>query len=148
MFVNVCQPTRSLNSQLLNGLLEGNSRHMVAHNASDLAAQVANLGGLSIVCLLCLVGHLGSEGNDKHTQSVSILCLDVDVGIDSGLPLADQRSELVSGQLESVEVGQGALVLDILNAELDVAVGLLFVSLEISEADRDHTSLEVVMGVL
>jgi hypothetical protein len=47
-----------------------------------------------------------------------------------------------------VEVGQAVLSLNFVNSELDLAEGVVFVVLEISEGDFEDTALQSIVGAL
>ena len=64
------------------------------------------------------------------------------------MPLADEGAELVGGEVETVEVGQAVLALDLVDAELDLAERVVLILLEIGERDLEYPSLEGVVGVL
>ena len=68
------------------------------------------------VCgLLNLVGATLGEGDGKDTEKVVVGGLDRDVGLDQSLPLSDKRSELVGCEVETMEVGQAVLSLDLID---------------------------------
>jgi hypothetical protein len=64
------------------------------------------------------------------------------------LPLADERAELVGGEVEAVEVGQAVLALDLVDAELDLAEGVVLILLQVGERDLEYPALEGVVCVL
>jgi hypothetical protein len=64
------------------------------------------------------------------------------------LPLADERAELVGGEVEAVEVGQAVLALDLVDTELDLAESVVLILLEIGERDLEYPALEGVVCVL
>jgi hypothetical protein len=64
------------------------------------------------------------------------------------LPLADERAELVGGEVETVEVGQAVLALDLVDAELDLAERVVLILLQIGERDLEYPALEGVVCVL
>jgi hypothetical protein len=64
------------------------------------------------------------------------------------LPLADERAELVGGEVEAVEVGQAVLALDLVDTELDLAEGVVLVLLEIGERNLEYPALQRIVGVL
>jgi hypothetical protein len=64
------------------------------------------------------------------------------------LPLADKRAELVRGEVETVEVGQAVLALDLVDTELDLAERVVLVLLEIGQRDLDDAALQSIVGVL
>lgn len=47
-----------------------------------------------------------------------------------------------------MEVGEAVLALDLINAQLDLAEGLLFILVEVSEGELNDTTLEGVIGIL
>lgn len=104
--------------------------------------------GCGVGGLLDLVGPSLGEGDAEKTEEVVVGGLDNDVGLDEGLPLADERAELVGGEVESVEVGQAVLALDLVDAELHLAEGVVLILLEIGEGDLEDAALESVVGVL
>jgi hypothetical protein len=64
------------------------------------------------------------------------------------LPLADERAELVGGEVEAVEVGQAVLALDLVDAELDLAERVVLILLQVGERDLEYPALEGVVCVL
>jgi hypothetical protein len=64
------------------------------------------------------------------------------------LPLADERAELVGGEVEAVEVGQAVLALDLVDAELDLAESVVLILLKVGERDLEYPALEGVVCVL
>jgi hypothetical protein len=64
------------------------------------------------------------------------------------LPLADERAELVRGEVEAVEVGQAVLALDLVDPELDLAEGVVLILLQIRKRNLENASLQSVVGVL
>jgi hypothetical protein len=63
------------------------------------------------------------------------------------LPLLDKRTELVRGEIHTVEVGKAVLALDFVNSQLDLAESTVFILGEITERDFDNATLKVVVGV-
>lgn len=113
-----------------------------------LLANGADLRRTSVGGLLDLVGASLGEGNGEQADEVVVSGLHGDVGLDQGLPLADKGTELVGGEVETVEVGQAVLALDLVDAELDLAEGVVLIVLEVGEGDLEDTALEGVVGVL
>jgi hypothetical protein len=64
------------------------------------------------------------------------------------LPLADERSQLVRSEVQTVEVGQTVLALDLVDAELDLAEGVVLVLLQIRERNLEYPALQSIVGVL
>ena len=73
---------------------------------------------------------------------------DGDVGLDQGLPLADERAELVRGEVETVEVGQAVLALDLVDAEFDLAERVVLVLLQVGQRNLEDAALKGIVGVL
>lgn len=107
--------------QLGNQLGEGAAGSLALDDVGHLASNGADLGRSSVGGLLDLVGASLGEGNGEEADEVVIGGLDGDVGLDESLPLADEGSELVGCEVKSVEVGQAALALDLVDAETNFA---------------------------
>ena len=133
-----------LGSELGESAAGGLARNDVDH----LSADGTDLRRSSVGSLLDLVRATLGEGDGEEADEVVVGRLDGDVGLDQALPLANQRSQLVGGEIESVEVGQAALALDLVNPELDLAEGLVLVLVEVSEGNLDDTALQGIIGVL
>lgn len=133
-----------LGGKLSQGDVGGFTDHDLAHLLSDLT----DLGGLGVGGLLDLVWHTLGEGNGEESEDVVIGSLDGDVGLDQSLPLSDERTELVRGEVQAVEVGQKVLALDLVNTELDLTEGVVLLSLEVGQRNVENTALELVVGVL
>jgi hypothetical protein len=102
----------------------------------------------SISGLLNLVWAALGESDGEDAEEVIIGGLDGDVGLDQGLPLADKGSELVGGEVKTVEVGQAVLALNLINTELDLAERVVLILLEISQRNLEDATLECVVRVL
>ena len=118
-----------LGDQLLGELGECAGAGLPCHDLHHLLADRPNLGRGSICGLLNLIGPLLGEGNGEETKEVVVGGLDHNIGLDKGLPLADERAELVGGEVEAVEVGQAVLALDLVDAELDLAESVVLIVL-------------------
>jgi hypothetical protein len=102
----------------------------------------------SIGGLLDLVGPALGESDGEEAEEVVIGGLDDNVGLDEGLPLADEGAKLVGGEVETVEVGQAVLALDLVDTELDLTESMVLILLKIGERDLDDTTLQSIVGVL
>ncbi|KAJ8514984.1 hypothetical protein ON010_g18616 [Phytophthora cinnamomi] len=120
----------------LGGLLRHDRRHLLADGA--------DLGRLGVGSLLDLVRALLGEGDAEQTHQVAVRSLDVHEGLDQGLPLADQRAQLVAGEVHAVEASHNLVALDLLGAEADLAESLVLVLVQVSEADLEHTAAEAL----
>lgn len=84
-----------LGNELGNKLAQVTRRRLTLHDLEHLLTDRADLRRLSVGGLLHLVGATTSEADGKHTKQVAISGLDVLVRLNQGLPLADERTELV-----------------------------------------------------
>ena len=64
------------------------------------------------------------------------------------MPLADEGAELVGSEVETVEVGQAVLALDLVDAELDLAESVVLILLEIGERDLEYPALQGIVCAL
>lgn len=137
-----------LGDQLLGELGECAGAGLPCHDLHHLLADRPNLGRGSICGLLNLIGPLLGEGNGEETEEVVVGGLDDDIGLDEGLPLADEGAELVGGEIEAVEIGQAVLALHFVDAQLDLAESVILILLEVGERDFEYPTLEGVICVL
>mmetsp|Transcript_35936 Transcript_35936/g.64288 ORF Transcript_35936/g.64288 Transcript_35936/m.64288 type:complete len:266 (-) Transcript_35936:56-853(-) len=137
-----------LQLELLHAGLQIRLGNSGAHDIEHLLAKTEHLGRLRIAVLLHLVVAPLGETNDEHAQSVAIRCLQIKGSLNQSAPLADQRAKLVGGQSHTLELGQAAATLNILDLQLDVAVSLLLVLVQITQVDLEHASLQLVSAVL
>lgn len=140
--------TNDLGDELLGELSEGACAGVAGHDLHHLLADSPDLRRLSVCGLLDLVRSSLGEGNAEEADEVVIGGLDDDVGLNEGLPLADEGAELVGGEVETVEVGQAVLALDLVDAKLDLAEGVVLILLEIGERDLEYPALQSVVCVL
>lgn len=87
--------TDNLWDELGGELSEGASAGLTLNNLGHLLADGSDLGRSSVCGLLDLVRSALGESNGEETEEVVVGSLDGDVGLDQGLPLSDERSELV-----------------------------------------------------
>ena len=137
-----------LGDELLGKLRKGAAAGLALHDVGHLLADLSDLRAAGVCGLLDLVGASLGEGNAEQTEEVVIGGLDDDVGLDQGLPLADERAELVGGEVETVEVGQAVLALNLIDSQADLAEGVVLILLEIGERNLEDTALKSVVGVL
>lgn len=138
----------NLRNELGGELAESAARSLAGHDVDHLLADHADLGRPRVGGLLDLVGAPLGEGNAEQAEEVVVGGLDDNVGLDQGLPLADEGGELVVGEVETVEVGQAVLALDLVDAQLDLAEAVVLVLLEVGEGSLEDAALERVVGVL
>lgn len=137
-----------LGDELLGELGEGARAGLTGHDLGHLLADLPDLRRSGIGGLLDLVGSSLGKGDGEEANKVIVGGLDDDVGLDEGLPLADERAELVRGEVEAVEVGQAVLALDLVDAELDLAESVVLILLEVGEGDLEYPALQRIVGVL
>jgi hypothetical protein len=137
-----------LGDELVGELGQSAAGGLALNDLGHLLADGADLRRAGVGGLLDLVGASLGEGNGEQAEEVVVSGLHGDVGLDQGLPLADQGAQLVGGKVQTVEVGQAVLALDLIDAELDLAEGVVFIVLEVGEGDLEDTALQGVVGVL
>lgn len=138
----------NLGNELLGELSERARAGLTGHDLGHLLADLPDLRRLGVGSLLDLVGSSLGEGDGEETDKVVIGGLDDNVGLDEGLPLADERAELVGGEVQTVEVGQAVLALDLVDTELDLAESVVLILLEVRERNLEYPALQRVVGVL
>ncbi len=138
----------NLGDELGNKLAQVARVGLTLNDLEHLLADSSDVRRLGVGVLLDLVGTLLGEGDDKDTEEVTVGGLDILVSLDERLPLADERAELVRGEVHAVEVGEAGAALDTVNLQLELAVSLLVVLVEVGEGSLDDTALERVIGVL
>jgi hypothetical protein len=140
--------TNDLGNKLLGELGEGARAGVTGHDLNHLLADSPDLRRSGVCGLLDLVWSSLGEADGEEAEKVVVGGLDDDVGLDEGLPLADERPQLVGGEVEAVEVGQAVLSLDLVDAELDLAERVVLILLEVGERDLEYPALEGVVCVL
>ena len=140
--------TDQLWDQLLCQLRQCAACSLLLDDLGHLLADGTDLRRGGVRGLLDLVRAALGEGDREESEEVIIGCLDGDVGFDQSLPLADEGTELIGGEVEAVEVGQAVLSLDFVDAELDLAEGVVLVLLEIGQRHFEDATFEGVVGVL
>ena len=138
----------NLGDELGNKLAQVARVGLTLNNLEHLLTDGSDVRRLGVGVLLDLVGTLLGEGNDKDSEEVTVGGLDILVSLDERLPLADERAELVRGEVHAVEVGEAGAALDTVDLQLELAVSLLVILVEVSERSLDDTALERVIGVL
>ena len=138
----------NLRDELLSQLRQGAARGFTLNDLNHLLADSADLRRLGICGLLDLVLPLLGKTDGEQAEKVVISGLDGDVGLNQGLPFADERTEFVRSEVEPVEVCETALSLYLIYSELDLAEGVLLILLEIGKRNLENTALEGVVGVL
>ena len=137
-----------LGNELVGELRQSAAGSLALNNLGHLLADGADLGRPGVGGLLDLVGAPLGEGNAEEAEEVVVGGLDNDVGLDEGLPLADEGAELVGGEVEAVEVGQTVLSLDLVHTKLDLTESVVFVVLQVGKGNLENPALERVIRIL
>lgn len=134
--------------QLGGELGQGHVSNLSLHDFNHLLSHLSQLGGLGVGGLSNLVWLSLGESNGENSQNVVVSGLDGDVGLNQRLPLSHQRSQLVTGEVHAVEVGQQVLTLNLIHSQLDLSVGVVLRALQVSKTNLEHTALQAIGGVL
>jgi hypothetical protein len=137
-----------LGNELLGQLCKSARAGVPSHDLNHLLADGPDLRRGSVCGLLDLVWSSLGEADGEETEEVIVGSLDDDVGLNEGLPLADEGAKLVGGEVEAVEVGQAVLALDLVDAELDLAERMVLILLQVGERDLEYPALESIVCVL
>ena len=140
--------TDNLGDELGCELCEGAAGSFALNDLGHLLSDSSDLRGGGIGGLLDLVGSALGEGNGEQAEEVVVGGLDCDVGLNQGLPLSDERSQLVGCEVETVEVGQAILSLDLIHPELDLSECVILILLEIRQRNLENSALQCIVCVL
>lgn len=140
--------SNNLGNEFGSELRQSPGRSLTGDDIGHLLANATNLRRAGVGGLLDLVWSSLGKGNGEQAEEVVIGRLHGHIGFDQGLPLADQRSKLVRGEVETVEVCEAVLSLDLVHAELDLSESVVFIVLEISQGDFEDSAFEGVVCVL
>jgi len=134
--------------ELLEEVLEGRFLGLVDHDLLHLLSDLLDLGGLGVASSLDLTVLSSGEGNGEKSHEVAVVGLGLDEGLNDGVPLLDEDGHLVSGDGDSVEVGEAIKSLHFFNLEShNSPCEVVFVSLvEIGVGDLEDTATEGVGG--
>ena len=140
--------TDNLGNELGCELCEGAARGFALDDLSHLLSDSPDLRRGSIGGLLDLVRSALSEGDGEEAEEVIVSGLDSDVGLDQGLPLSDEGSELVGCEIKTVEVSQAILSLDLIDTELDLSECVVLILLQVRQRNLENSSLQCIICVL
>ena len=118
------------------------------NDLSHLLSDSPDLRRGSIGGLLDLVRPALGEGDGEEAEEVVVSGLDSDVGLDQGLPLSDEGSELVRSKIKTVEVSQTVLSLDLIDTELDLSECVVFILLQVRQRNLENSTLQCIICVL
>lgn len=134
--------------ELSHELVESNLRGLSGHDLGHLLANLADLRRLGVGGLLELTGDTLGEADGEDANEVVIGGLDGDVALDESLPLANERAQLVVGEVEAVEVGEDIRALNLVNAQTNAASSVVLAVLEVGKGNVENTALELLVGAL
>lgn len=138
----------NLRNQLGGELGKGAGGGLALDDVDHLATDGTDLRGSGVGGLLDLVLAALGEADGEEADEVVVGGLDGDVGLNESLPLADEGSQLVGGEVQTVEVGQAVLALDLVDSEANLTESVLLILLEVGEGDLNDTALQGVVCVL
>jgi len=99
---------------------------------------VLSIAGLSLL----FVSSLG-ESDGEDTENVSVVGLNVVLGFNGGLPFSNHRTELISGDIHTVEGSFSGGSFDFIDDELNFSPGeVVRFILKITESGFDDSSLD------
>lgn len=140
--------TDDLGNELGGELGKGAAGSLALDNLNHLLSDSSDLRGGSVCGLLDLVGAALGEGDGEETEEVVVGGLDCDVGLNQGLPLSDERSQLVGCEVETMEVGQAVLSLNLIDTELDLSECVVLILLQIRQRNLEDSALQCIICVL
>jgi len=107
--------TDNLGNKLGCELCEGAAGGFTLDDLGHLLSDGSDLRRGGISGFLNLVGSAFGEGDSEEAEEIVVGGLDCDVGLNQGLPLSNERPELVGREVEAVEVGQAVLSLNLID---------------------------------
>jgi len=132
--------------ELLNEILEFRSGGFFGHDVHHFSSDLLDLSSLGIRSSLQLVLSSASESNSEQSEEVSVGGFNINESFNESLPFSDERSELIGGQIHSVEVCEAFASLDFFDNQLDLSVRLVFFLLKICQVDFQNSSLQRIRG--
>mmetsp|Transcript_10498 Transcript_10498/g.25684 ORF Transcript_10498/g.25684 Transcript_10498/m.25684 type:complete len:267 (+) Transcript_10498:131-931(+) len=133
-----------LGDELQHELLEVAGHGLARDDLRHLLADLADLGGLGVASALGLVHAALGEADDEDAKHVVVGGLDIHPALDEREPLADQRPQLVGGEVHPVEVRQQVLALHVLALEQNLAERLVLILVEVRKGHLENAPLEPV----
>jgi hypothetical protein len=136
--------TNGCRDELLDQGLQVTLGSKFRHKCRHLGSDGPNLCRFGVTGRLDLVVLRAGEGDAEQSDNVSVRGTAVHIAFNDRLLLSDERAELVSCHVHSVEVHKAVVALDVLDTKLDLAVGQGFILVQICQRHLKHTSLQVV----
>jgi len=94
------------------------------HNLDHLLSDHLLVGRFQVACCFDLVWCLLGESNCEQSDNVTIGGLGLNESLDKGVPFLNHLASMISGDVNSVEIGVAIKSLDFLNLELNFSVGV------------------------
>jgi len=121
-----------LSNELLEDLSQVAGGSFSCHDVGHLLADLFDLGGVGVASNLSLVRAALGEANGEDSKVVAVRGLDVDTGLNRGLPLAHEGLVEVRGEGHAMEVGEDLSALNILSKKVNDAVSAGLVLVEVA----------------
>ena len=119
---------------MLEEIFEGSLLCSVYHDFLHFGADELLLRILGVAGSLDLSLMASCERDAEHSDEVAILGLCLHEGLNGSVPLLDESAELVSGDIDPVEVSVAVEALDLLDLHTDLSPGLLMsITVQISK---------------
>jgi hypothetical protein len=135
--------------QLLEEVLKRALGALRDHDLHHLLAELLLVRSLGVAGSLDLLAVAAGEGDGEHANEVAVLSASLDEGLDQSVPLLDERAELVTSNVHTVEVGVAIEALDFLDLKLDLSPGkLMLIVVEFTKRDSEHTAAKGVSSDL
>ena len=107
-----------------------------------------HLRRLSIASLLVLVLLLTSESNTEDTQLVTIIRRHFHITLNQSLPLLDQRTQLITSCIHTIEQSNTLVSLNILHTQSHLTETLLLILVQITKVRLENTTLQTLRSNL
>lgn len=134
--------TDGLGDESLNEISQGDLGGLGGHDLDHLSSDASDLSAVGVAVSLVRVGLSLGETNSEEAEGVAVSSLHVNVGLDQRLPLSDQRAELVSGHIHSIEISEALTSLGVLDLELHLSERLVLVLVQVTEVGLADSALE------
>lgn len=135
--------------QLGNDVLEVTGADLAGHYVKHLLADCADLRRLGVAGLANLLWAALGETDAEDAEDVSVSGLDVNVCLNQRLPLFHHGAQLVGGEAHSVKVCQAGLALDLVNAETELAEGLVLrLGVQVAQRHLQDSPAQTIVGTL
>mmetsp|Transcript_51696 Transcript_51696/g.110443 ORF Transcript_51696/g.110443 Transcript_51696/m.110443 type:complete len:215 (-) Transcript_51696:29-673(-) len=129
-------------NEFVHELLEVARGGVIGHAFAHLLANELLLRRVGIARLLQLVLPLLGEADAEQAHHIAVGRLNVHVALNERLPLPDHRAQLVCSKFKTIKLRQASRTLHLLALQLNFAVRLILVLVQVSQANVEDTSLQ------